>query len=45
MGIEKENPIAVPERSQRKQQLEILVVDDEYFNFEMLKASLGLEFL
>jgi|TARA_Y100000782_G_C10188530_1_gene268564 CheY-like chemotaxis protein len=44
VGIEKEKPIAVPERSQRKQQLEILVVDDEYFNFEMLKASLGLEF-
>ncbi|MED5512791.1 response regulator [Pseudoalteromonas sp. S1649] len=44
MGIEKERPISVPERAVNRPRPTILVVDDEYFNFEMLKASLGNEF-
>ena len=44
VGIEKERPISVPERAVNRPRSTILVVDDEYFNFEMLKASLGNEF-
>lgn len=44
VGIEKEKPISVPERTVNRPRPTILVVDDEYFNFEMLKASLGDEF-
>gem|GEM_PF-325847 len=44
VGIEKERPISVPERAVNRPRPTILVVDDEYFNFEMLKASLGNEF-
>ena len=44
VGIEKERPISVPERAVNRPRPSILVVDDEYFNFEMLKASLGNEF-
>ncbi|MEJ6498072.1 MULTISPECIES: response regulator [Pseudoalteromonas] len=42
--MEKERPISVPERAVNRPRPTILVVDDEYFNFEMLKASLGNEF-
>ena len=44
VGIEKERPISVSERAVNRPRPTILVVDDEYFNFEMLKASLGDEF-
>ena len=44
VGIEKDKPIAVPEDTSRRVRPEILVVDDEYFNFEMLKATLSNEF-
>ncbi|EWH06731.1 chemotaxis protein CheY [Pseudoalteromonas lipolytica SCSIO 04301] len=44
MGIEKDKPIAVPADTSRRVRPEILVVDDEYFNFEMLKATLSNEF-
>ena len=44
VGIEKERPISVPERAVNRPRPTTLVVDDEYFNFEMLKASLGNEF-
>ncbi len=44
VGIEKERPISVSERTVNRPRPTILVVDDEYFNFEMLKASLGNEF-
>lgn len=44
VGIEKDKPIAVPADTSRRVRPEILVVDDEYFNFEMLKATLSNEF-
>ncbi len=44
VSIEKERSISVPERTMSRRPITILVVDDEYFNFEMLKASLGSEF-
>ncbi|WP_256213682.1 MULTISPECIES: response regulator [Pseudoalteromonas] len=42
--MEKDKPIAVPADTSRRVRPEILVVDDEYFNFEMLKATLSNEF-
>ncbi len=41
MGLEKEMATAMPSQKSKGKVPHILVVDDEYFNFEMLSAALA----